>query len=243
MKYQIDLHVHSNVSTHAYSSLEELVAKAKINNVKGFALTNHGPSMPDAPHEYHFANMKILPDIINDIRVYRGIEANIISEDGSIDFPLKYDNYLEIILAGFHNQTLYGDGENIVKNTNAVINCIKNGYVDILAHLGNPQYPIDYELVIKKAALHGVAIEINNSSFIKSRTGSYENCIEIAKLCKKYNTPISLGSDTHISTNIGNLNESIKIIKKSEIDENQIINYSFEKLNSFLKKRRENRRK
>lgn len=241
MKYKIDLHVHSNVSTHAYSSLEELINRAKKYDVKGFALTNHGPSMPDAPHPYHFGNMKILPDIIDDVRVYRGIEANIIDEDGTIDLPIMYDKYLEIILASFHRKTPFGNGDDANKNTNAIINSMKKGYADIIAHMGNPQYPVHYEKVIEAAKEYNVAIELNNSSFLKSRKGSVPNCMEIMKLCKKYNVKIALGSDTHISTNIGNLEKCEEVLNKLDIDDNLIINSSFDKLNHFLKKRRENR--
>ncbi len=238
MEYLIDLHVHSNASSHAYSTVEELIAAAKNKGLKGFALTNHGPILPDSPRHWHFGNLKVLPDNINGIRLYKGIEANIISYEGETDLPLEYYDGLEIVLAGFHSLTPYSEESTLEQNTQTILNVIENGKVDILAHLGNPKYPLDYEKVVKYAAEKNVAIEINNSSFEKSRKGSEKNCLEILKLCKKYGNYVSIGSDTHFSMNIGNFSKAYIIFEEVNIDENKILNSSFEVLDNFLKSRR-----
>lgn len=238
MKYKIDLHVHSNASTHAYNTLQELVDKANKKGLEGFALTNHGPAMPDGAHQYHFGNLKVLPQFIDGIRVLKGIEANIINIDGSTDIPENYYGFFDIILAGFHNQSGYDENDDIKSNTQAVVNVIKKGEADILAHMGNPKYPLDYEEVAKTASEYNVAIELNNSSFGVSRAGSNENCIELLKFCKKYNTYISLGSDTHFSKDLCNFSNLVPLLEKYEIPEEQVLNSSFELLDSFLKSRR-----
>ena len=48
--YLIDLHTHTNCSTHAYSTLEENIAAAKKRGIVAIAITNHGPAIPDGPH-------------------------------------------------------------------------------------------------------------------------------------------------------------------------------------------------
>lgn len=235
MKYKIDLHVHSNVSSHAYNTLDELINEAIEKELVAIALTNHGPSMPDAPHPYHFANLKVLPKFIKNIRLYKGIEANIISKEGDIDLPEKYKKELEIVLAGFHGQTAYSENESIETNTKTLINVIKKGKVDILAHLGNPAYPFDHEEVVKCASENMVAIEINNSSFGKSRSGSKENCLNILKLCKKYACFVSLGSDTHYKSDLGNFSDIEAYLEEYQIPEEKILNSSFSVLDNFLK--------
>lgn len=239
MKYKIDLHTHSNVSTHAYNTIDELIDEAKKKGLLAIALTNHGPSMPDAPHPYHFANLKVLPDIINGIRLYKGIEANIISKDGDIDLPQKYKKELEVVLAGFHGQTAYLEDETSDINTKTLINVIKNGEVDILAHLGNPSYPFNHEEVVRYASKHMVAIEINNSSFGKSRVGSKENCLHLLKLCKQYDCFLSLGSDTHYKSDIGNFSNIESYFQEYQIDPQKILNTSTDILDKFLRMRRE----
>lgn len=47
--YPVDLHMHTIASTHAYSTLHDYIAEAKLKNIKLFAITDHGPDMADAP--------------------------------------------------------------------------------------------------------------------------------------------------------------------------------------------------
>lgn len=241
MKYLIDLHVHSNASDHAFSSLEELIRQAKEKKLLGFALTNHGPILPDSPKEWHFGNLKVIPDYVDGIRIYKGIEANIISIEGDTDLPMKYESMLDIVLAGFHSLTPYSEESTEEENTKTLENVIKRGEVDILAHLGNPKYPFDKEKIVKLAKDYNVAIEINNSSFEKSRKGSESHCLEILKLCAKYGTYISLGSDTHFSYNIGNFSKIENLVNSSGIRQEKVLNTNFEIIESFLKERRQNK--
>jgi putative hydrolase len=41
--------------------------------------------MADAPHYWHFVNMRIWPRLVDGIGILRGIEANIKNTDGEID--------------------------------------------------------------------------------------------------------------------------------------------------------------
>ena len=82
MKLKIDLHSHTVSSGHAYSTLIENVQAAEKLGFEALATTDHGPSMPGAPHEYHFYNLLSLPKRIGNVRILRGIEANIIDRQG-----------------------------------------------------------------------------------------------------------------------------------------------------------------
>lgn len=237
MKFKIDLHVHTIASAHAYSTLEEIVKQAKEKSVIAFAMTDHGPAAPDGSHRYFFSNMKVIPKFINGIRIFKGIECNIIDEHGNLDLVSSDLDKMEIVLAGFHKLCGY-ESNSIEKNTQAIIKTIKSGYVDILAHIGNPMYPIDYEKVLLEAKKNKVAIEINNSSFKWSRKGSSENCKTIIKLAKKIGNLISLGSDSHISFDVCNLEEATKLIDNIEYSEKLIINRSLDSVESFLIERR-----
>ena len=57
MKIIADLHTHTLVSAHAYSSLEEMVTGAGRANLSAIAITDHGPQMPDGSHPWHFTSM------------------------------------------------------------------------------------------------------------------------------------------------------------------------------------------
>jgi putative hydrolase len=87
MTYLVDTHNHTVASTHAYSTVHDYLPIARARGIKLFALTDHGPDMADAPHYWHFVNMRVLPRVVDGVGILRGIEANIRNEAGKSTFP------------------------------------------------------------------------------------------------------------------------------------------------------------
>ncbi|MBM6690275.1 phosphatase [Fusobacterium mortiferum] len=241
MRYLIDLHIHTNVNPHAYSTLEENIRSAQEKGMRVIAITNHGPALQDSPHWWSLVNMRVIPEYVGDLRVLKGVETNIIDENGNFDINQRIYDVMDIILCGLHTVEAYGDPSDIIKNTRAVINMIRSQKIDIMVHLGNPQFPLEYELVVQEAVKAGVAIEINNSSLKNSRKGSRPNCKKILELCKNYEAMVSLGTDSHISYDIGEFKEAQLLIEEVGYPVESIINYSMKNLDKFLENRRKKR--
>lgn len=238
MKYPIDLHIHTSANPHAYSTLEENIRSAREKNMKVIAITNHGPSLQDSPHWWSLVNMRVIPEYVGDLRILKGVETNIVDDNGNFDINQRIYDVMDIILCGLHTIEAYGDPSDIIKNTKSVINIIKSQKVDIMVHLGNPIFPLEYELVVQEAVKAGVAIEINNSSLKNSRKGSEVNCRRILELCKKYDALVALGTDSHISFDIGEFEEAQKLITEVGYPIEKIINFSTENLEKFLNERK-----
>ncbi|HDC4324960.1 TPA: phosphatase, partial [Aeromonas hydrophila] len=136
MKYTVDTHTHTVASTHAYSTIHDYLPIAKAKGIKLFATTDHGPDMADAPHFWHFVNLHVLPRVVDGVGILRGIEANIKNIDGEIDFPERYESRLDMIMAGFHEPVFPPCDQ--ATHTQAMINAIKSGRVDMISHPGNP---------------------------------------------------------------------------------------------------------
>jgi len=170
------------------------------------------------------------------VRIYRGIEANIIDENGTID--IKEDDIkwgeLDIIIVAMHPRCGY-DSQGKEKNTEVLLKALNNPYINIIAHPGNPKYLVNIPEVVAAAKKAKVLIEINNSSSL-SRPGSEELCFEIAKEVKKQDWMVSLGTDSHISTMLGNFDNALKLIAKAGLTEDNIVNTSFEKIEKYLLK-------
>lgn len=233
--YPVDLHMHTVASTHAYSTLSDYIAQAKRKGIKLFAITDHGPDMADAPHHWHFINMRIWPRIVDGVGILRGIEANIKNTEGEIDcFGQMYDS-LDLIIAGFHEPVFAPHDKAI--NTQAMIATIASGNVHIISHPGNPKYPIDIMAVAEAAAKHQVALEINNSSFIHSRKGSEDNCRAVAAAVRDAGGWIALGSDSHTAFTLGEFDEALKIIEAVDFPEDRILNVSPARMLGFLESR------
>ena len=162
MNYLSDLHTHTIVSGHAYTTLMENIDYCSKNGIKILGTSEHAPTMPGAPHYWYFANLKVLPRVIKDVIILRGCEANITDIDGNIDLPFDGMKNLDYMIASFHEPIF--TPKTLKENTQAILNVMdKYEKVEILGHLGNPNYELDYDAIIKKAHDKNIMIEINNS--------------------------------------------------------------------------------
>jgi putative hydrolase len=234
MKLFADLHVHTVASGHAYSTLEEYIRQAKKIGLKAFAMTDHGPAMPGGPHYYHFANMRMIPHEIDGVRILRGAETNIVNENGQLDLKdeeIKWGE-LDFVIAAMHPRVGYEDqGE--AKNTAVVIKAFNNPFVKVLAHPGNPKYPINVKETVAAAKAAGVFLEINNSSEF-SRPGSHDRCVEFAREVKRQEWMVSVGTDSHISGMLGVFTDALAIIKGAGLTEDNVVNTSWAKIEKHL---------
>ncbi len=238
MKIKADLHLHTVASGHAYNTITEMAISARDKGLKMIAITDHGPLMPGGPHDYYFGNLRILPEVIEDVRVLKGVEANIMS-NGEIDLNEDRLMQLDFVAAGIHADANY-DFHSKVKNTEATIRAIKNPYVDMITHPANRFYPIDPEKVILAAAEYNVIIEINASSFDHLRIGKRgdrELCLKLCQLAHEYRVPVSLNSDAHFHTDVGNIGCLLPIIRAGGLTKEDIINTAVTKIENFLIKK------
>jgi putative hydrolase len=238
LKLIADLHVHTVSSGHAYSTIEEYVAQAKKIGLEGFAVTDHGSAMPGAPHYYHFSNMRMVPEVIDGIRVLRGVEANIVNEKGKIDLKdeeIRWGN-LQIVIVAMHPRVGY-ESQGEAKNTEVLIKSFDNPFVNIAAHPGNPKYPVNVAEVIAAAKEKGVLIEINNSSNF-SRPGSHDKCVEIAREVKRIGWKVVIGTDSHISPMLGVFDDALQLMAEAGLTEDDVVNTSWEKIETYLLKKK-----
>lgn len=233
--YPVDLHMHTVASTHAYSTLSDYIAEAKRKGIKLFAITDHGPDMDDAPHHWHFINMRIWPRLVDGVGILRGIEANIKNIAGEIDCSGKMFDSLNLIIAGFHEPVFAPQDKET--NTQAMIATIASGKVHVISHPGNPKYPVEVTAIAQAAAKHHVALEINNSSFLHSRKGSEENCRAVAAAVRDAGGWVALGSDSHTAFTLGDFTECRKILDAVNFPEDRILNVSPKRLLGFLESR------
>lgn len=239
MKYIMDLHTHTIVSGHAYNTLFENAKYASEAGIQVLGATEHGPSMPNSPHEWYFWNYKVLPRKLFGVTMLYGCEANITDYEGNLDLPLDMQENLDIMIASIHEPVMEAKNDRDL-NTKAFLNVMDNPNVHIIGHAGNPRFPIHEEEFVKKAREKNILIEINNSSFVSSRVGSEKTCSKIARLCKEYGVRIVLNSDAHCCYSIGNFDAAIKMLKEIDMPERLIINDDKEELFRYLKEKGKN---
>ena len=151
-----DYHTHTQYS-HGKDTVLDNALEAKAKGFKEIAITDHGFN-----HMAYGVLRKCLPELKNDIKeaeeqtgvkVYLGVEANIISFDGDVDIKQEDFDYVEFLVVGFHslvscpsffsfilsnilaNANNKVSEERIRKNTEAYVKAVHKYPIDIISHL------------------------------------------------------------------------------------------------------------
>lgn len=242
MRIEADLHVHTVASGHAYSTVDEITRGAASKGLKMVALTDHGPALPGGAHPYHFWNLRIMPVELNGVRILKGVEANITNAKGELDLDPDYLEPLELVHVGFHPSCGY-ENASIAKNTDALIKAMDNPLIDFVVHPGNAKFPIDPKALVEAASETGIALEVNNSSFLStsSRLSAYDFDREMVRLAKEKGLPVILSSDAHIYTQVGEVDKASELVEEAGIGPEQVLNTSVEAVLDYLAQRRARR--
>lgn len=224
MKTLLDVHTHTVMSGHAYSSLQEMVAMAQQKGLRVLGITEHGPALPGSCHPIYFKNMHVVPRKFGDLRLLMGAELNILNTQGELDLNEDYYKYMDIRIAGIH--ALCWEGGSLEENTAGMVAAIRNPWTHIISHPGDGTAELDFEPIVLAAKETHTLLEINNSSLKPSRGKlmARPNNLEILRLCKKYEVPVILGSDAHISFSIGDYEFIPSLLQETQFPEGLIVN-------------------
>jgi len=228
----LDVHTHTIQSGHAYSTLQEMVARAAELGLEILGITEHAPSIPGTVDPLYYRNLHAIPRLINGVRLLMGSELNILDTDGTLDLDETYYRMMDIRIAGIHS--LCYKGGTIEENTQAVINAIRNPWTHIISHPGDGTADLLFEPIVLAAKEEGKLLEINNSSLkpVRKKIHARDNNIEILQLCKKYGVLVILGSDAHISYSIADYSFLYPLLAETEFPDALIVN---DKPAEFLK--------
>jgi len=235
MKNICDLHTHSVLSNHAFSSLTENVEVASEIGLKFYGISEHQPdSVGVGARKEAFLALDRVPRYFNDTYILRGCEFNIL-DGGNIDLLGMNVSRLDYGIASFHGYAYKGP-KDIETITNAYLKVLEAPYIKVLGHIDDGLYKTDYEKVVLKCKEMHKLIEINNSSLRPSsyRTNPHENYLEVLKYCNKYDQPIIINSDAHIKYEIGVLDYGENLIKEANFNEKLVLNYNEELFREYF---------
>ena len=160
------------------------------------------PSEPGTCHPIYFRNLHVVPRRMYGVELLLGAEINILDGKGNLDLDEDYMKMLDIRIAGIHSLCYeYGT---IEENTHGMVQAISNPFIHIISHPGDGTAALHFEPMVLAAKEHHTLLEINNSSLkpTRNKPDARENNLTILRLCKKYEVPVILGSDAHISFDI-----------------------------------------
>lgn len=236
-----DLHTHTLASGHAYSTATELAVAASRRGLGLIAITDHGPSCPGAPDPWYFWNLKVLPSILDGVRILKGVEANPAESASGLDLPNEILAQLDFVAVGFHPLTGFDDRDR-VRNTEVLLRAIDNPLVDMVTHPGNEhEFPLDLDAIVTAAATRGVILELNDHSFAPTsvRAASNDREREFAEAAVASGAPVAVNSDAHFASQVGRMEGALAVAAEIGLAEDQLINHTPDTVIAHLLSRRE----
>lgn len=234
MKLLADLHTHSKYSRfkHAKNTIEEMAIEANEIGLMEIGITDHGYAHLFKTSKSKLKEARKIVDEINSwskTKVLLGIEADIISEDGTLDIDNETLAMLDILIIGYHKM-IFTDFANFFgktkkteeakrKCTNAYINAINKYPVTFISHLDSILTTDMYEIG-KACKERGTMIEINNR-----HTKWTEKQVDdlLASDCM-----FVVSSDAHERKKVGDVGRAFELIKKYNIPSERIANVAFD---------------
>ena len=168
------------------------------------------------------------------VDILYGVELNILDYKGTVDLEDEILETLDYAIISMHTQNV--KPASVEENTFAYVNAMSHPKVKIIGHCDDVKFPVDYEALMVAAKHYGVVFEINNASLSPDgyRGDTRENVKTILELCKKYNHPIVLSSDSHGKKHVGDFKYALKMIKETDFPEDLILNYSTQSFKEFI---------
>lgn len=240
MKISGDWHTHT-VYSHGKGSMEDNVLSALEQGLKKISITDHGSGhVFYGVKKHRWAEMRKEADRLKkkypQIQIELGVEANIISMDGSIDVGPDQWKLMDVVNVGYH----YGVGVKKLSdvfgyyllnllakgfpalrgrakkcNTRAMILAMEKYDIHMITHPG-AKVPVDIRQIAEKAAQKNVLLEIN------AHHGHLT--LKDLKVAMEYPVSFAINSDAHESRHVGMVEDGVKIALEAGLDADRIVN-------------------
>ena len=237
-----DYHTHTKYSrnNHGKNTIEENVKIAVQKGLKEIGITEHGFNhIFFGVRRKNIKKMRAEIDRLNKIypiKIYLGIEANLISADGDIDLTAEQQTWFDYVVMGYHTAIkpkslkdhfkFFRKNAKALKhkkytqeiidaNTNAYILALRKNRINIISHLCS-KMEVDVLKVAKECNLHGTFIELN----ARRMRFTDEQIKDMVKLKTKF----VLESDAHRCDNVGECNKGLNCVIKNDIPQELVVN-------------------
>jgi DNA polymerase (family X) len=232
-----DLHMHTTESD-GKDTIADMVEAARAAGLEYVAITDHTQSlaMANGLDERrtldHAKRIRAVDATGGGVRVMAGAECDI-RPDGTLDLSDDCLSALDIVIASVHS-ALNQDREQM---TDRVLRALENPNVDVLAHptgrrlLRREPFAIDMEAIVRAAARHGVALEINCQVERLDLNDVH------AKLASEHDVPIVISSDGHSRNSFARLRWGVLMARRGWLEPRHVLNTrSFDDLKASLRR-------
>src|SRR2546429_134041 len=217
-------HNHTTYSDGS-ASLDEMVAAARALGYRYIGISDHSQSAfyanglkEDRIREQHAA-IDALQQKFSDIRIFKGIEADILV-DGAMDYPDDVLASFDFVIASVHSRFNLSEED----QTRRICLALANPYVTMLGHatgrllLSREGYRVDMRKVIETAAAHGKIVEIN------ANPHRLDLDWRLCRYAKARGVRVSINPDAHATEGLEDVPFGVNVARKGGLEPSDVVN-------------------
>jgi DNA polymerase (family 10) len=219
---QGDVHMHT-IETDGRCTIEDMAGAARERGYKYMAITDHTKNLA-------FANglddkravehlRKIRAAKVDGIRIFAGAEVDILA-DGSLDLSDSVLEQMDLVIASVHSHFQ----QEPKQMTDRLLRAIENPHVSIIGHptgrilLRRDAYEYDMDAVLKAAARHKVAMELN------SYPDRLDLCDRHLRQARELGVRIVINTDSHHTSHLEKIKYGILQARRAWLIKADVLN-------------------
>jgi len=219
-----DVHMHT-VETDGRNTIEEMAEAARERGYQYMAITDHSKNLAfangltDERALAHIERIRAVEKKMKGIRIFAGIEVDILG-DGSLDLSDSVLEQMDIVIASVHSQF----NQDRATMTERLLKAIANPNTSLIGHptgrllLRRDAYQFDLDAVLRAAAEHKVAMELN----------SYPDRLDLndvhLRLAKQHGVKIVINTDSHHTSHMEKLRYGVIQARRAWLTKDDVLN-------------------
>jgi len=219
-----DVHMHT-VETDGRNTIEEMAEAARDRGYEYMAITDHSKNLAfangltDERALAHIERIRAVEKKMKGIRIFAGVEVDILG-DGSLDLSDSVLEQMDIVIASVHS--LFNQDRATM--TDRLLKAIANPNTSLIGHptgrqlLRRDAYSFDFDAVLKAAAKHKVAMELN----------SYPERLDLndvhLRMAKQHGVKIVINTDSHHTSHMEKIRYGITQARRAWLTKDDVLN-------------------
>jgi DNA polymerase (family 10) len=219
-----DVHMHT-VETDGRNTLEEMAQAARERGYEYIAITEHSKNLAfangldDRRALEHAARIRAMNGQSEGIHLLAGIEVDILA-DGSLDLSPEVLAQMDLVIASVHSHFQQSPEE----MTERLVRAVSSPHVSLLGHptgrilLRREAYAFDLAAVLKAAAAHGVAMELN------AYPDRLDLCDRHLRQAREHGVKVVINTDSHHTSHMEKMKYGILQARRAWLTKGDVLN-------------------
>ena len=221
---QGDVHMHT-VETDGRNTIEEMAEAARAHGYKYMAITDHSKNLAfangldDKRAVEHIRRIRAASDKMKGIRIFAGVEVDILA-DGTLDLSDAVLEQMDLVIASVHSHFNQSPSE----MTERLLKAVANPNTSLIGHptgrllLRRDAYQFDVDAVLKAAAQHKVAMELN------AYPDRLDLCDRHLRLAKQHGVKIVINTDSHHTSHLDKIRFGVLQARRAWLSKDDVLN-------------------